>query len=205
MSKRGSISSIKLLIFIVVLLILVFIFPTSSVTVTAQDDTGVGVLPVRPRITEINLEHNYGTHHLRFTVFDLNSWRHVNEVSVKFYRGDDIVRHYVFNQTRDLKRTIEVRKGDGLVDFESQNSEHRETVDQRCTLSLHFQFRGINYDKLIIRAIDHAGGMSESTINFHGITTGRTITIYLLPFLILATVALVYKTIKDVGGRIDED
>jgi|GEM_PF-2481716 len=188
-------------VFIVVLLLLT---PFSSTTVSADDDgTGVGVLPVRPRITDVELEHNFGTHHLRFVVFDLNSWRHISEVSVEFYRGSDLVRHYVFNQTEDLERSIEVRRGDGLIDFESHSSEERETVDQRCNLTLEFQFSGINYDRLIIRAQDHAGGTSESEINFHGVTTGRPMTLYLLPFLILATGAIVYKTVKDTGGEID--
>lgn len=195
----------KVLILIILFTILVLISaPFSSKTVLAQDDTGVGVLAVRPRITEVNLENNFGTQHLRFDVFDLNSWRHVNEVSVEFYRGDDLVRHYVFNQTQDLERSIEVRRGDGLIDFESHSSEQRETVDQRCTLSFHFHFSGINYDRLVIRAMDHAGGTSESTINFHGLNTGRYITPWLLPIFIAATAMVVYRTVKDTGGEVDE-
>jgi len=201
-SKLSSIYS-KVLTFTVIFTVLLLITtPFSSTTVYAQDDTGVGVLPVRPRITDIELEHNFGTHHLRFVVFDLNSWRHISQVSVEFYRGSELVRHYVFNQTEDLERSIEVRRGDGLVDFESHSSEKRDTVDQRCNLTLEFQFSGINYDRLIIRARDHAGGTSHSEINFHGVTTGRPMTRYLLPFLILATGAIVYKTVKDTGGEI---
>ena len=193
--------------FFILIIVIIFFFsiPFSSQPVYAQDDVGVGVQAVRPRITEIQLEHNFGTHHLYFDVFDLNSWRHVNQVSVEFYRRDELVRHYVFNQTEDLQRSIEVRRGDGLVDFESNSSELRETVDQRCIINFHFQFSGINYDRLTIRAVDHAGGMSESTINFHGITTGRTITVWLLPVLLVATTAVIYKTVKETGGKIDED
>ena len=205
LNNKPSSKSKKLLTSLLILMTsLLILAPFSSTTVHAQEDTGVGVRAVRPRITEIQLEHNFGTHHLYFDVFDLNSWRHVSQVSVEFYRRDELVRHYVFNQTRDLQRSIEVRRGDGLVDFESHSSELRETVDQRCTLSFHFQFSGINYDRLTIRAVDHAGGMSESTINFHGITTGRTITVWLLPILIIATTAVIYKTVKETGGKIDE-
>jgi len=193
----------KSLIFIIVI-IFFFSISFSSRPVYAQEEVGVGVRAVRPRITEVKLEHNLGTHHLYFDVFDLNSWRHVSQVSVEFYRRDELVRHYVFNQTEDLQRSIEVRRGDGLIDFESESSDLSETVDQRCTLSFHFQFSGINYDRLTIRAVDHAGGMSESTINFHGITTGRTITVWLLPVLIIATTAVIYKTVKETGGKIDE-
>ncbi len=204
MKERVSSDYRRIVTFIIISLFLLVVFtPFSSETVKAQDDTGVGVQPVRPRITDIELEHNFATQHLRFVVFDLNSWRHVSEVSVEFYRGNDIVRHYVFNQTEDLERSIEVRKGDGLVDFESHSSDKRETVDQRCNLTLHFQFSGINYDRLTIRARDHAGGTSESTIHFHGVTTGRPMTRYLLPFIILATGAVIYKTVKSVGGEID--
>ena len=204
MKDRVSSNYSKLFTFLVIFTVSILIStPFSSNTVSAQDDVGVGVQPVRPRITEVELEHNFATQHLRFVVFDLNSWRHVSEVSVEFYRGSDLVRHYVFNQTEDLERSIEVRRGDGLVDFESHSSDKRETVDQRCNLTLHFQFTGINYDRLTIRARDHAGGTSESTIHFHGVTTGRPMTFWLLPFIILATGAVVYKTVKSVGGEID--
>jgi len=188
------------------LLVTAAVIPFSTTTVHAEEDdgVGVGVQAVRPRITEVKLEHNLATHHLYIHIFDLNSWRHVSQVSVEFYRGSEMIRLYVFNQTEDLERSIEVRKGDGLVDFESRSSEERETVDQRCTLTLHFQFSGINYDRLVIRARDHDGGTSESSIDFHGITTGRQITLYLLPFLIVLVGGMVYKTVKSTGGEIDE-
>ena len=199
---NSSFKNLPILIVILITFILIST-PFSLITVSAQEDVGVGVQAVRPRITEIRLEHNFGTHHLYFDVFDLNSWRHVSEVSVEFYRSGELVRHYVFNQNADLQRSIEVRKGDGLVNFESSSSDLRETVDQRCTLSFHFQFNRINYDRLTIRAQDHAGGTSESTINFHGITSGRPITQFILPIILMATVAIIYKTIKETGGEID--
>ena len=192
-----------LTLFAILSVIILLLTPFSTQNVSAQDDVGVGVQPVRPRITEVQLEHNFGTHYLSFVIFDLNSWRHVSEVSVEFYRGDDLVRHYLFNQTEDLDRSIQVLKGDGLVDFESHSSDKRETVDQRCNLTLEFQFSGINYDRITIRARDHAGGTSESTINFHGVTTGIPMTNYLLPVIILVTGAIVYKSIKSTGGEID--
>lgn len=187
---------------LIIILVMLLSLVSLSSTVSGQEDVGVGVRAVRPRITEVHLEHNYDTHHLYINVFDLNSWRHVKEVSVEFYRGSDLIRHYIFNQTEDLERRIDVIKGDGLVAYEVTSSDLRETVDQRCTLSLHFQFKGINYDKLIIRAVDHAGGTSESVINFHGITTGRTFTPYILLGSMGATAVIIYKTAKDVGGEI---
>ncbi|MFP3872077.1 MAG: hypothetical protein ACOCTR_06435 [Candidatus Natronoplasma sp.] len=204
--STASSASLKILSFIVVLfLVSMIVFPFSTTTTEAEDGTGVGVKAVRPRITEVELEHNFGTHHLTVHIFDLNSWRHVSQVSVEFYRGDERIRLYIFNQTQDLERSITVLDGDGLVDFESLSSEERETVDQRCTLTLHFQFRATNYDRLVIQAKDHAGGTSESSIRFHGITTGRTVTWFLLPLILLVTVALVYKMWKDTGGEIDEE
>ncbi len=204
MQSRVSSIYVKIFTLIVIFTLLIFVLtPLYSTNVSADDGAGVGVLPVRPRITDVELKHNFGTQHLRFEIFDLNSWKHVSEASVEFYRGGELVRHYVFNQTEDLERRIEVRKGDGLVNFESNSSAKRETVEQRCTLSLHFQFSGINYDKLTIRARDHSGGTSKSTINFHGVTTGRPMTIYLLPFLILLIAIMIYKTVKDTGGEVD--
>lgn len=203
MKDRVSSNYSRILTFLVIFtVLLLLVTPFSSTRVSAQDGVGVGVLPVKPRITEIELEHNFATHHLRFEVFDLNSWRHISLVSVEFYRGSNLVRQYVFNQTEDLDRTVEVVRGDGLVDFESHSSDETETVEQRCTLSLHFQFRGINYDRIIIRAQDHSDETSRSEINFHGVTTGIPMTLYLLPFLTIATVAIIYKTLKDTGGEI---
>lgn len=204
MKERLSSRYGKILTFIVIFFLLMLVStPFSSTTVSAEDGTGVGVESVRPRITEVDLQHNFATQHLRFDIFDLNSWRHVSEASVEFYRGGELVRYYVFNQTEELDRSIEVRKGDGLVDFQSNSSEKSQTVDQRCSLSLHFQFSGINYDRITIRAQDHSGGTSESTIQFQGVTTGIPMTIWLLPFLILIAVGIIYKTIKDTGGEID--
>lgn len=205
MKDRVSSNYRKIITFVVIFtLSTVVLTPLPSNTVSANDDVGVGILPVRPRITDIELEHNMGSQHLRFVVFDLNSWHHVSRVSVEFYQGEDeLVRHYVFNQTKDLDRSIEVRKGDGLIDFESHSSEKRKTVDQRCNLTLHFQFSGISYDRITIRAQDHAGGTSESTIQFQGVTTGLPMTFWLLPFIVLATAAIMYKTVKSVGGEID--
>lgn len=189
-----------------ILILSVAVLPFSTTTVYAREDDGVGVglEAVRPRITEVKLKHNLATDYLHIHIFDLNSWRHVSQVSVEFYRNNDLIRLYVFNQTEDLERSIEVREGEGLVHFESRSSEEQESVDQRCTLSLYFEFSAINYDRLIIRARDRDNGTSRSSMDFHGITTGRRVTYYLLPFLLFATGAMIYRTVKTTGGEIDE-
>ncbi len=204
MQDKVSCDFTKIFTFIVIFTLIIFVLtPLTSNNVSAEDGTGVGVKAVRPRITNVELEHNVGTQHLRLEIFDLNSWKYISEVSVKFYRGGELVRHYVFNQTEDLDRSVEVRKGDGLVDFESHSSKKRATTDQRCSLNLHFHFSGINYDQLKIRARDHSGGTAQSTIDSPSVTRGRSTTIWLLPFIILLAIALVYKEIKDTGGEID--
>lgn len=187
------------------LLILIIVLSISTAPTSAEDDgVGVGVESVRPRIIEVQHIEGFRTEQINVTVFDLNGWRHISEVNLKFYRANELVEHYVFNQTEDLQRSIEVRKGDSLEDFESYSSERRETTEQRCNLLLNFTFRGMNYDSLEITAQDQDGGFSDHRTTFERVTAGREYTIYVLPFAVVLTGTMLYYTVKKSGGEIDE-
>ncbi len=193
----------KLLPIIISFIILLSITFPLTTTSSADDGTGVGVEPVDPRITNIEIKRDLGEYNFQFDIFDLNGWAHVSKVEIGLLREGETIDHYVYNQTYpDFEDEFWVEKGESPIDQEVNKEDNGDSVEERCTLTLFFQFRDRGYDEVRIRAVDDDGGSAVSYIDFPGIAAGHSYTAVFLATAGAGAIGLAYKAYKDSGGAI---
>lgn len=189
-----------IIISFIILLSITFPLTTTS---SADDGTGVGVEPIDPRITNVDIIREDGEYHFKIDIFDLNGWAHVNKVEIGLYRKDELMDHYVYNQTYDFEDEFHVEIGES-PEYHGAEKSDGDSVVERCTLTLFLRLRDRGYDRVVIRAVDDHGGTAVSTIDFPGIAAGRPYTWFFLPVALVIAGAIAYTAFKSSGGESDD-
>ncbi len=166
---------------------------------------GVGVENVKPRISKVDIENEDGDYNLTFGVLDFNGWEAINKTTVELYRGDELLRKYVFIQHDELDREFRTEKGPELIDhnFKKDLTPENSSRDD-CEVELTFKFPGGNFDRLNIKVEDHTNNNVESSIDLKSIDSGKDMSLMVVPVALAITAISLYKTRQEVETRIYE-
>lgn len=179
-------------------------------------EAGVGVINVPPKYGYIRVEQQGNYIRVYLNISDYNSWADISNVSVILDLYGKKLVTFLFEQYRSLDSFVEINEFSEtppkmhLLDVEKcffEKSNAKETIDERCDISIRFVFRKTFFTGLRIVINDRAGSApAEAYIYYNseeslrsGTTIvipwiGMQITITIPPFL-LDLIAIIFASI----------
>jgi hypothetical protein len=207
---------LPLLAFFMVLLI-------SSITCSfgvQAGEAGVGVINVPPKYGYIRVEEQDNFIRVYLNISDYNSWADINNVSVTIDNYGAQISTFLFEQYKSIDSYVEINKFSEqpnnmhLLDTKKcffEKSDNKETIDERCDISIRFVFQKTYFTGLHIVINDRAGSTpAEAYLSYNTAESmrggntivipwiGTRITITIPPFLIdiiaiiIASVGVMY-------------
>jgi hypothetical protein len=190
-------------------------------------EAGVGVINVPPKYGYIRVEEQGNFIRVYLNISDYNSWADISNVSVTLDNYGTKLSTFLFEQYASLDSYVEINtfsetpKGH-LLEIEKcffEKSNEKETIDERCDISIRFVFQKTFFTGLSIVINDRAGSApAEAYIYYNSeesLRSGNTlvipwigvqITLNIPPYLvdliaiILATTGVMYY-LKKTGDQ----
>jgi len=191
-------------------------------------EAGVGVINVPPKYGYIRVEEQDNFIRVYLNISDYNSWADINNVSVTLDNYGTKLSTFLYQQYRSPDSFVEINEFSEtpeqrhLLDIEKcffEKSNVKETIDERCDITIRFVFQKTFFTGLSIVINDRAGSApAEAYIYYNSeesLRSGNTIvipwlgvqiTVIIPPFLldliaiILAVIGVMYY-LKKTGIR----
>lgn len=156
-------------------------------------EAGVGVINVPPKYGYIRIEEQENYIRVYLNISDYNSWADISNVSVTLDNSGTILSTFLFEQYRSPESFVEINefsetpKKMHLLDVRKcffQKSNAKETIDERCDISIRFVFQKTFFTGLSIVINDRAGSApAEAYIYYNSEESLRSGTTLVIPWI----------------------
>jgi hypothetical protein len=153
-------------------------------------EAGVGVINVPPKYGYIRVEEQGNFIRVYLNISDYNSWADISNVSITLENYGTKLSTFLFEQYASLDSYVEINtfsetpKKSHLLEIEKcffEKSNQKETIDERCDISIRFVFQKTFFTGLSIVINDRAGSApAEAYIYYNSeesLRSGNTIVI----------------------------
>lgn len=179
-------TKVSFLILFTTLLSSLLLFPLG----VQAGQAGVGVINVPPKYGYIRIEEQDNFIRVYLNISDYNSWADINNVSVTIDNYGTRLSTFVYQQYMSLDSYVEINEFSEtpthmhLLDKEKcffEKSASKETIDERCDISIRFVFQKTYFTGLTIVINDRAGSApAQAYISYNteeSMRSGNTIVI----------------------------
>ncbi|MBN1860556.1 MAG: hypothetical protein JW840_03750 [Candidatus Thermoplasmatota archaeon] len=154
---------------------------------------GVGVINVPPKYGYIRIEEQDSYIRVYLNISDYNSWADINNVTVTLDNYGTTISTFIYEQYLSLDSFFEINEFSEtpdhmhLLDKEKcffEKSSNKETIDERCDISIRFVFKKTYFTGLTIVINDRTGSSpAEAYISYNTEESMRSGTIIVIPWI----------------------